>query len=252
MPWAVAAAAVTAGAGIYSSNNAASASKSAANQVASAQQNTLDFQQGVYNNTTANLQPYVNTGTSALGALSSLYGLGGGSTTTVNGQPQSGALAAYNQYTQTPAYQFTLQQGQLGTNRSLAAQGLTGSGAQDKALTQYNQGYASSGFQNYIGQLASLAGLGENSSAQVGSQGNAAAQTIGAANTTSGNALGAGTVGAATAQNAGATQVAGALGGLLNNSGVQNYLTNLTGSSYGSTGQSTSSNSATTNTSSGT
>lgn len=232
MPWAVAAAAVTAGGSLLASSNSASASKAAANQVSNAQNATLGFQQSVYNNTTANLQPYVNTGQSALNALSSLYGLGGTNTNAPVSATNNGAMQAYNNFTQTPAYQFQFQQGQLAANRGLAAEGLTGSGAQAKALTQYGQGYASSGFNSYISQLASLAGLGENSAVQVGTQGNQAAGTVAGANTASGNAQGAGILGANNATNTGNTNALGALGGTLNNTNVQNFLTNLTGSSY--------------------
>jgi len=142
-----------------------SAAGSASKKAAAIQQNALDFSKQVYNTSAGQFQPYIGTGQSALYSLASLYGLPGADGT-VNG---TGAQDAYNKFTQLPSYQFPYQQGALSANRALAAQGLTGSGAQAKALTQYGQGYASSNFNNYISQLASLAGMGQNA---VGSLGN--------------------------------------------------------------------------------
>ncbi len=144
----------------------ANAQKSAAAANAASVNNALQWSQGVYNTEQNSLSPYISTGQNALYSLSSLYGLpgapgapgGAGGTGTANGAAQ-----AYQNFTNTPAYQFPLAQGELAANRGLAAQGLTGSGAQAKALTQYGQGYASTNFNSYIGQLANLAGLGQQS-----------------------------------------------------------------------------------------
>ncbi len=231
MPWAVAAAGVAAGGSILGSQNAASAAKEAGNQVANAENNTLNFQQGVYDTSVNNLSPFLNTGTQALSQLSGLYGLGGG---TAAGTPGGNALAAFTNFTQLPSYQFPLQQGELAANRGLAASGLAGSGAQAKALTQYGQGYASQGFNGYISQLAGLAGMGQSAANQIGTLGNNAAQTIAGANTAAGSALASGTLGAAKATNQGIEQVAGDLGGLLTNTKVQSYLSGLTNNSSSS------------------
>jgi hypothetical protein len=53
------------------------------------------------------------------------------------------------------------------------------SGAQQKAATQYGQEYALSHYDNLMNRLASLAGIGQSSSATSGAQGLAAATRMG-------------------------------------------------------------------------
>lgn len=79
-----------------------------------------------------------------------------------------------------PGYAFNLQQGQDAVNKSLAASGLSGSGAAAKALQQYSQNYASgqyqNAFQNYQTQLNNLfnqSGLGANAANAVSGNTNA-------------------------------------------------------------------------------
>ena len=228
MPWAVAGAAVAAAGSIGGGILGANAQQSAASQEQTQQEKALQFQEGVYGNTVKNESPYLNTGTNALYSLSSLYGLGG-----APGQPNTGqgATQAFNNFTSTPAYTFGLGQGELAANRGLAASGLTDSGAQAKALTQYGQGYASQGFNGYIGQLASLAGMGQNAAALEGSQGNQAATGVGNYLGNIGAAGAAGTIGSANSLTSG---LGGAIGAMSN----QNALGSLFGggtSAYGNT-----------------
>lgn len=75
--------------------------------------------------------------------------------------------------TQDPGYQFGLTQGQQGLNRAAAASGRFDSGAQMKALDQYNQDYAGTkyndAFNRWITQnneLAGLAGVGQTATNQ--------------------------------------------------------------------------------------
>lgn len=140
----------------------------AAKEAAATQRAALDFSKQVYGTAQGQFQPYIGTGQNALYSLASLYGLPGADGT-VNG---TGAQDAYSKFMQLPSYQFPYQQGMLAANRGLAAQGLTGSGAQAKALTQYGQGYAGSQFGSYINQLAQLAGMGQNAVGSLGSIGN--------------------------------------------------------------------------------
>lgn len=143
----------------------------AAKAAAEAQRQALSFTQGVYGTAKDQYNPYITTGTNALYSLGSLFGLPGAA-----GQPTGGAQSAFQQFTQTPAYQFPLEQAMLGANRGLAASGLTGSGAQMRELSRLGAGYASQGFGNYIGQLAQLAGLGNQSIGNLGSIGTGASQ----------------------------------------------------------------------------
>lgn len=104
------------------------------------------------------------------------------------------------QAAQTPGYQFQLDQGNQAIQRSAAASGDLLSGGTEKALDQYSQGLASTNYQqaynnaynqystnynqfeqnqnNEYNRLASLAGLGQTSVAQLGQIGsNAASNT---------------------------------------------------------------------------
>ncbi len=168
-------------------SNAAGNAASAASQ---AQQNALNFEKGVYNTAQTNLSPNISTGQNALYSLGSLYGLNGG---TASNQ----ANAAFQNYTQTPGYQFPLQQGELAVNRQLASQGLTDSGAQSKDLNNYAQGYASQGFGNYANQLQQLAGMGQNAALGLGGIGSSAGSQVAGSST----ALGAANMGGILGQN---------------------------------------------------
>ena len=152
------AAVLGAGVSLYEGGKASSAQQSAAN---SANQTQLSM----YNQTRADQTPWRVAGGNAVGALSSYYGLPG-----ANGQPADpNAGAADNALIQSlPGYQFQLQQGEQATQRNLAANGLLGSGAAQKALTQYGQGYAQSASTNYLNGLQSLAGLGQTSAQATG------------------------------------------------------------------------------------
>ena len=236
MPFAIGAG-ILAGGSLLSGLFGAGASKDAANQQAQSNAQALAFQQNVFNTTQANLAPYLGTGTNALYSLAQLYGVqpggvGGAGTssgtaatpgaTFDNGQSvpwlagggggssgvtsaaagavppaPGGAAAAYQNFTQTPAYQFPLQQGLLAVDRSAASRGGLASGGTLKAATQYGQGYASQNFGNYVSQLQQLATMGQNSGALTGSQGNQAAGNVSNILSTIGGANAAGTVGAA-------------------------------------------------------
>lgn len=226
MPVAVVGAGIAAAGAVGGAYLSSQAQKGAASANANSVNQALDYSKQVYGTEANQLQPYIGTGTNALYSLSSLYGLGNGP----NGQG-SGATAAYNNFTQTPSYQFPLQQGELAANRGLAATGLSGSGAQAKALTQYGQGYASSNFNSYIGQLANLAGLGQQSITGLAATGvgSAAQQLQGQENIGGANA--ASIVGSQNSINQGVGQVIGAFGGSTNNPSQ---------SAFGGTGSSTS------------
>ena len=60
--------------------------------------------------------------------------------------------------TSTPGYQFQLQQGLTGTQRTAAAGGMLNSGNTLAALTQYGQNYASTSYEQQFSNLAQLSG----------------------------------------------------------------------------------------------
>lgn len=189
--------------GIFGGNAQSKAAKEAAN----AAREGLAWTQGVYGTAASNLQPNISTGQKALYSLSSLYGLGNGP----NGEG-AGAGQAFTDFTQTPAYQFPFQQGLLGANRALAAQGLTGSGAQAKGLTQYGQGFASTQFDNYLQRLQALAESGRGAATSLGGIGTGVSQSVNNAYGTIGGATAGGILGSANSMNNGIGGFLGALG----------------------------------------
>lgn len=212
MPWAAAGAVVSAAGSIGGGLIGANASESAAKAQEQAQANTLAWIKQNYGNTQGNLQPYIGAGQSALQSIQGFYGLPGG-----NG---GGATQAYNQFTNTPFYQFPLQQANLATNRTLAASGLNQSGGALKAIGQLNSGYASQGLSQYLSGLGNLANSGQSAAAQLGSIGVGTGAQIGQANTNIGNAGAFGAIGSAGAINNGIGQLIPQLTG---NSGTSSY-----------------------------
>lgn len=121
----------------------------------------------------------------------------------------------------TPGYQFALNQGLRSTNNALSAQGLGLSGAQAKGLSSYATGLADQTYGNQfnralstyntnyqvaannVANLQNLLNTGQNSAAQTGQAGLAAANNAGNYLTQAGNAQAAGITGTANAVNNG-------------------------------------------------
>lgn len=98
--------------------------------------------------------------------------------------------------TADPSYQFRLQQGQKVLENSAAARGMSLSGAQQKALTEYGQDFGSNEFAKAYQRLMDQSNTGLNVAQQAGQWGmNAGAQKTGIAQgignlySNSGNAL---------------------------------------------------------------
>jgi len=188
MPWAAAAvAAASIGGALITSN----ASTSAANTQANAANQASQVEQNQFNQTQANLQPYMQQGTMALSDINSF-------------------MANPSMVSQLPGYQFQLQQGTAAIDNSASASGLTGNTL--KALSDYGQGQAASYSNNYWNQLMQMANLGQTSAAGVGNIGASTANSIGQNTIGAGNAIAAGQVGSASAINSGVSN------------GLQNYL----------------------------
>ena len=73
----------------------------------------------------------------------------------------------YGGFYASPGYQFRLDEGGRALDRSAAARGMLLSGAQNKALTRYGQGVASSEFNQYANALRNIAGLGQVANSEV-------------------------------------------------------------------------------------
>jgi hypothetical protein len=209
------------------------ASRKAAHTQADAANRAADMQQQQFQSTRDSLQPFINTGYDAQGSLRNLLGIGtptDGSTYGSLSKPFD--AQAFEQW-KDPGYQFQLQQGQQALQNSQAAQNGVLSGAALKDLIGFNQGMASTAFQNSFGRymtqnettykrLADMLGIGENAAAGVGNMGVQAMGNIGNTLTSGAAAQAAGTVGQANA-----------LTGAINN-GVGYYmLNNMLGGSAG-------------------
>lgn len=158
MAWIGAAASIVGG--LISSNAARSASKSQSG----ASDAAIGEQARQYDQTREDFAPYRAAGTNALSQLVDEMG-----------RPVTSAEVMSD-----PGYQFGLQQGQLGLDRKIAAMGGRVSGRALKAASEFNQGYATTGYnaayqrrQDRQNRLAAIAGIGQTatgSSAAAGSQ----------------------------------------------------------------------------------
>lgn len=145
-------------------------------------------------------------------------------------------------YQADPGYQFRLQQGEQGINRAATAAGAGYSGATLKALSRFNSGLASQEYGNAyqrftadtgnrFGRLASMAGIGQTATTQVGQGGQNGANQMTSAGVLSANGQ------AGSVQNAGAARasgyvgnanaITGTVGGLVNNYGQQQMLSSM-------------------------
>jgi hypothetical protein len=154
------AAAVAGGAiinGVVQSNAASKGAKASQNatNAAIAQQNMN------YDRTAENLNPYINAGTSSLGDINKL---------------NSGD---YSGFQNSPDYQFNLQQGIQGVDRSAAARGSLYSGGHSADLLNYASGLASNQLNNYRGALMNMAQMGQGAASNLGSIGAGQAGAIG-------------------------------------------------------------------------
>lgn len=207
MPWGVAA---IAGASIVGGVIASSGAGKAADAQVQASQNASATQLQMYNQTRADQTPWRQAGGQAIGALSNYYGLPtqNADGTTTPGNPNAGA-DDMKLIQSLPGYQFNLQQGEQSTQRNLAAQGLLGSGAAGKALTQYGQGYAQNASNSYLNGLQSIAGIGQTSVQSTGQAGMNAANQIGSNQIYAGNAQASGYANQSNAINSGLSGLSG-------------------------------------------
>lgn len=183
---AVTGAVVAAGATAYAANQAKKGAQGAANATARAQGEARYANQ-------QNMQPYLDTGTNALNQLAQL---------------NSGN---YQSFQESPDYQFTLQQGLQGLDRSAAARGSLYSGGQQADIMQYGQGLASQQYNNYYNKLAGLAGMGQSAAGALAGVNTGYANAVGGANAQA----------ASSSANANAEMITGLAG--LGNNALQNY-----------------------------
>lgn len=116
-----------------------------------------------------------------------------------------------------PGYQFRMSEGQKALERSAAAKGMSLSGAQLKALTGYNQNFASNEYSNaynrynndqtnLFNRLSAVAGTGQQANQFIGQLGANTANQVGQNQLAAGNAAAAGWIGGTNAINNGINQ----------------------------------------------
>lgn len=228
-----------------------SASKSAAAQQAAAANNATALQEAQWEQTQANLKPYMDLGSSSINPLLQAMGYNvsknDDGTYSFNGTgsnnilQQQFAAPTAEEAAGTPGYQFTLNQGLKATQNSAAARGLGTSGAALKGASTYATGLADSTYNdvynralstfntnyssaaNNVNRLSGLVSSGQNAAATNGSLGAATASSIGSTLTSGANAAASGTVGSANA-------LSGALGSIGNGAMTYGLLNNNAGS----------------------
>lgn len=205
------AAAIVAGGAVVAAGVSAYGANQAAHTQANAAQNAQNLQQGMFNTTLANEQPFLQAGQGATSQLNYLLGIG----TPNNTSGAQGAFGSLNapftadmmkQY--SPAYQFQMQQGQQGVLNQDA--GTTGalSGAALKDLTSFNQQNANTAFNNAFSQyntqqsntynrLAGIAQMGQGAASNQATGASNFGASIGQSATNVGTALAGGQVGVA-------------------------------------------------------
>jgi len=125
-------------------------------------------------------QQYLPAGGAAINQQAALLGIGG--------DPEAAAQAFQN-YQNSTGFQGQMQAGQQAVTGSAAARGMLGSGSTLKALQSHGQQLGAQSFNNYLGQLTGVAGMGMQAG---GMMGNAAMQGYGqAAGMQYGSAMGA-------------------------------------------------------------
>ncbi len=222
----VAAAAIGAGASIYSASKSGKAQKEAGQMGYDASTYAANLQHEEWLQTQANMQPWLTAGTGAVNQLSGLMQPGGKLYQTT---------PALDQLQMDPSYNWRMQQGVNALSASGAASGMYGSGNMGTALVDYGQNLASTEYQNaynrwqneqtnLYNRLAGISGTGQTTAQQLGQLGANAATSMGNYGITGANYLGAGNVGAA---NAFAGGITGAENQLMSGLGAyQNYVQN--------------------------
>lgn len=224
----------------------------AAQTQANASNNSIAYQQHMFDTTQANLQPYMGIGKQAVNALTSATGLDGTN-------PLGSALLkpiTMDEATlrQTPGYQFNLQQGLKAAQNSAAQRGLGVSGAAMKGASTYATGLADSTYQNQFNnavtnqtnqfnRLNTILAGGQNAAAGLGGIGQQTGANIGSTIAGAGNAIAGSQIAGANAWGSGIQGAANTYGaasnaGLYGNSSNSNsgFTAAPSGSLYGDNG----------------
>lgn len=204
-------AAATIGGGLLAGGAAKHAANTAASAQTAADQAAIAEQQRQFNATEADLAPFKQFGTSALGPMGDLLGLNGN-------DAQAAAIASQKD---SPLYQSLFQNGENAILADASATGALRGGNTETSLANFGRDTLASVIEDQLNRLSGAAATGQNAAAQTGAFGaqssGAVSQLLadqGAANSGAELASGAANVGAI-------KDITGALADLANNSQVQ-------------------------------
>jgi hypothetical protein len=197
----IAAAIIGGGASLVSGYMNAQAAKSASDKQSEGAQAAIQQQREMFNIQNEQQKPYREAGYSALSDISGM-------------KPYLTKQYGPEDFAVDPSYQFRLQQGNLATQNLQNASGGAMGGNTLKALTDYNQGAASTEYGNAFNRfqtqrgniyntLAGIAGIGQTAQGQTNQLAQNVAGNIGQATIGSASAQAAGQIGAAKAFGAG-------------------------------------------------
>jgi hypothetical protein len=176
---------------------------------AGAQENAAGTQLAMFNKIVGQEQPFLTGGYGAESALGQLLGTSSGS---FGGLPNGYLTQTFNPTMASlenyPGYQFALQQGDQALNNQNAPGIGAVSGPALKSLMSFNQGLASTQYQNafnnfqtqqnnIFNRLSGIASLGQNAAGNLGNAGSQLGTGIAQAQAAAGGSIGSGVSGAA-------------------------------------------------------
>lgn len=189
---------IGAGASLLGGLFGSSSAKKAAQIQAAAMDRATQSQREMFETTRQDMMPWLRQGETALDAYMGELGYGG--------------PGFQSQFTETPAYQFQVEQGERGVLNNLSALGMRDSGAALKSLERFRQGLASQEYGNYLSRLGGVAGMGQGQSGALGELGSQYSQGIANSIAGAGTARASGYVGAGNALMGGMNSAANFLG----------------------------------------
>lgn len=175
-------------------------SQKAAQQQTQANQNAIAAQQGFFNTTNANLQPFIKSGSAAANKIGQLEGLNGGTPSSIMSTLQS-----------LPGYQFENQQGLKSVQNGATARGLGVSGAALKGGAAYSTGLANQSYNNFLTGLQNTENTGAGAAASLGSAATDTGKNIAVNDTNIGSSQGAASIATANAPGLAYSQIPNAL-----------------------------------------
>lgn len=219
--------------GLLGSNAAQGAANTQANSANQANQ----LQSQMFNQTSQNLAPWLGGGQASLMALQRALGIPGYNADAAIAGPQGESMFGVGSllkpfgledFKESPAYQFNLDQGMKAIDKASAARGKYYAPATLQDVGKYSQGLASNEFQNAFNnyntsqgnaynRLFGQSGAGQNAAVQQGGFGAAAGNAMAGNIIGAGNAQAAGQIGSANA-------ISGGIGGAYNNYLMQQIL----------------------------